>query len=90
MTETPGTTQAQAGNPQAEPAERGRYAVFEQADGGLVIPRTSGLCAACAACGCGEQAEPLRVPGAMVKLARAAAEGKARGLAGRLRGMMAL
>ena len=62
--------------PAPEPAERGRYAIFEQADGGLVIPRTTGLCETCAACGCGEQAEPLRVPGALVKMARAAAEGK--------------
>jgi len=60
---------------QPEPAERGRYAIYEQPDGGLVIPRTHGLCETCAACGCGEQAEPLKVPGALVKMALAAAQG---------------
>lgn len=59
-----------------EPAERGRYAIYEEADGGLVIPRSTGLCETCSACGCGDQAEPLRVPGPLVKMARAAAQGK--------------
>jgi hypothetical protein len=59
-----------------EPAERGRYAIYEEADGGLVIPRSTGLCDTCQACGCGEQAEPLRVPGPLVKMAKAAAQGK--------------
>jgi hypothetical protein len=60
----------------AEPAERGRYAIYEEDDGGLVIPRSTGLCETCSECGCGEQAEPLRVPGPLVKMARAAAQGK--------------
>jgi hypothetical protein len=76
--------------PPPEPSERGRYAIFEQADGGLVIPRTTRLCETCAACGCGDQAEPLRVPGALVKMARAAAEGNGGGMARKLRGMMSL
>lgn len=71
-----------------EPAERGRYAIFEQPDGGLVIPRTSGLCESCAKCTCGEQVEPLKVPGALVKMARAAAEGK--GGLGKLKAMRML
>jgi hypothetical protein len=61
---------------QPDPAERGRYAIYEEDDGGLVIPRSTGLCDTCQACGCGEQAEPLRVPGPLVKMARAAAQGK--------------
>ncbi len=73
-----------------EPAERGRYAIFEQADGSLIIPRSAPLCTACASCTCGEQMEPLRIPGALVKMARAAAEGNGGGLAKRLKGMMAL
>lgn len=74
----------------SEPAERGRYAIYEQADGGLVIPRTSGLCDTCSACGCGDQAEPIRVPAALVKMARAAAAGETGGMAGKLRAMIRL
>ncbi len=74
---------------QPEPSERGRYAIFEQPDGGLIIPRSAPLCAACAACKCGEQMEPLKIPGAYIRMARAAAEGGG-GMAKRLRGMMAL
>ena len=77
------------GAPVNEPSERGRYAIFEEADGGLVIPRTTGLCETCAACGCGDQAEPLRVPGPLVKMARAAAEGKG-GALGKLKAMRML
>ncbi len=77
-------------DPQPEPSERGRYAIFEQPDGGLVIPRSAPLCERCAGCGCGEQAEPLRIPGALVKMARAAAEGNGGGMAKKLRGMMSL
>jgi hypothetical protein len=73
-----------------EPTERGRYAIYEQPDGGLVIPRSGPLCKACAACKCGEQMEPLRIPGALVKMARAAAEGKGGGMAGKLKAMMSL
>lgn len=72
-----------------EPSERGRYAIYEQADGGLVIPRASGLCETCSACTCGEQVEPLQVPGALVKMARAAAEGKG-GAMSRLKAMRML
>jgi hypothetical protein len=75
---------------QPEPSERGRYAIYEQPDGGLVIPRSAPLCESCASCGCGEQQEPLRIPGALVRMARAAAEGKGNGLAGKIKGMMSL
>lgn len=71
---------------QPEPAERGRYAIFEQADGGLVIPRSAPLCERCQACGCGEQMEPLKVPGALVRMARAAAEGNG-GMADKIKAM---
>lgn len=69
-----------------EPAERGRYAIYEQPDGGLIVPRSTPLCESCAKCKCGEQMEPLKVPGALVKMARAAAEGKG-GVAGKLKAM---
>jgi hypothetical protein len=72
--------------PGPDPAERGRYAIYEEADGGLVIPRSTGLCETCSECGCGEQAEPLRVPGPLVKMARAAAQGKG-GALGKLKAM---
>jgi hypothetical protein len=60
-----------------EPAERGRYAVYEQPDGGIVIARAVNLCERCLDCGCGEQADPIGpVPGTVIQMARAAAEGK--------------
>jgi hypothetical protein len=46
-----------------EPSERGRYAVFEQPDGGLIIPRSAPLCDRCASCKCGEQQDPVKIPG---------------------------
>jgi hypothetical protein len=72
-----------------EPSERGRYAIFEQPDGGLVIPRSAPLCDRCQACGCGDQQEPLRVPAAIVHMARAAAEGNG-GMADRIKAMKGL
>jgi hypothetical protein len=76
-------------DPQPEPSERGRYAIFEQADGGLIIPRSAPLCERCASCGCGEQMEPMRIPAALIKMARAAAEGNG-GMAERLKQMRGL
>ncbi len=73
-----------------EASERGRYAIFEQPDGSLIIPRSAPVCESCATCGCGEPMEPLRIPGALVKMARAAAEGNGGGMARKLRGMIAL
>jgi hypothetical protein len=74
---------------QPEPSERGRYAIFEQDDGGLVIPRSAPLCDRCANCGCGEQQAPLTVPGAIVKMAKMAAEGNG-GMADRIKQMRGL
>jgi len=65
--------------------ERGRYAIYQSADGGIVIPRASGICDTCAGCGCGEQQDPIRAPAAVVKMALAAAQGK--GGLGRMMGM---
>jgi hypothetical protein len=76
--------------PGPEPSERGRYAIYEQADGGLVIPRSGPLCETCAACGCGDQQEPLRIPGALVKMAKAAAEGNGGGMAKKIKALMSL
>jgi hypothetical protein len=66
---------------QGEPAERGRYAVYDDGSGGLVIGRASGICETCANCGCGDQADPITVPAMLVALAKnAAAGGKMPGL----------
>lgn len=59
-----------------EPAERGRYAVYLQPDGGIVIARAAGICVTCRDCGCGEQADPITIPAALAHMARMAAEGK--------------
>jgi len=67
-------TAAPAAAAAGEPAERGRYAIYQSDDGALVIPRATGLCESCSNCACGTQQEPLRVPGPLVKMARAAAE----------------
>ena len=73
----------------AEPAERGRYAVYE-ADGGLVIARASGICETCANCGCGEQVDPITVPAMLVALAKnAAANGKMPGFGAIRKAVMA-
>jgi len=74
----------------AEPAERGRYAVYAAPDGGLVIARAGGICERCAGCGCGEQADPITVPAMLVALARnAAANGKMPGLGAIRKAVMA-
>ena len=59
-----------------QPAERGRYALYPTPDGGLIIARAAGICENCSGCGCGEQAEPITVPAAIVGMAKLAAEGK--------------
>ena len=76
--------------PAPEPSERGRYAIYEQADGGVVIPRSGPLCETCAACKCGEQQVPLRIPGALVKMAKAAADGNGGGMAKKIKALMSL
>ena len=74
----------------SEPAERGRYAVYDDGGGGLVIARASGICETCAGCGCGEQADPITVPAMLVALARnAAAGGKMPGLGAIRKAVMA-
>ena len=73
-----------------KPAERGRYAVYDDGGGGLVIARASGICDTCAGCGCGEQADPITVPAMLVALARnAAAGGKMPGLGAIRKAVMA-
>lgn len=64
---------------QPEPSERGRYAVYEMPDGGLLIARTSDICDRCQGCGCGTPREPLGpVPGGVIEMAKLAAAGKIR------------
>jgi hypothetical protein len=73
MTEIPGDPEQQG---HAEPAERGRYALYPTPDGGLIIARAAGICQTCVDCGCGEQADPITGPAAVVSMAKLAAEGK--------------
>lgn len=47
----------------------GRYKVFQAPDGSWVVARATGICETCENCGCGEQAEPIVVPGMIVQLA---------------------
>ena len=62
---------------QPEPSERGRYAVYDMADGGLLIARVSGICERCRDCGCGDQRDPLGpIPGSVIEMAKMAAQGK--------------
>ena len=62
---------------QPEPSERGRYAVYDMPDGGLLIARTSDICDRCRDCGCGTQREPLGpIPGGVIEMAKMAAAGK--------------
>ena len=49
----------------------GRYKVTEAPDGGWIIARTTGICENCRGCGCGEHAEPITVPGMIIKLVQA-------------------
>ena len=58
---------------QTEPVviEYGRYRLFESPDGGWVVARAVETCERCEHCGCGEQAEPIMIPGMVVKMARA-------------------
>ena len=63
--------------PAPEPSERGRYAVYDTPDGGLLIARTSGICERCQECGCGTPRDPLGpVPGGVIEMAKMAAAGK--------------
>jgi hypothetical protein len=58
MTEQVETVEAVEPAP-GEPAERGRYALYQQPDGSALIARASGICERCAGCGCGEQQPPI-------------------------------
>ena len=64
----------------------GRYVVYESPDGGWVVARAVGICERCEGCGCGEQAEPIAIPGMVVTLARRQGKGKLLGMLGAGRG----
>ena len=69
--------------------ERGRYAIHTPDDGSWVVARQVNLCESCLTCGCGDAADPLVAPAALVKMAPMfgrMAEGG--GLAGRLKALM--
>lgn len=48
----------------------GRYRVFAGPEGSWVIARAGPLCDRCAGCGCGEQGEPITIPGLVIQVAR--------------------
>ena|ERR1700678_4110094 len=58
----------------------GRYKIYEAPDGGWVIARATGICGTCQGCGCGEQEEPVQIPGIIVGLARSQGKGKLLGM----------
>lgn len=68
--------------PQPQPApasppdaiERGRYAIYAAPDGGWVIARST-TCDQCRDHGCGDQGDPITIPGMVVALAKRAANG---------------
>ena len=64
--------------------ERGRYALYQSPDGGLVVARAVETCERCSECGCGEQMQPLIAPAMLVKMASSGKMmGKLRGMFGR-------
>jgi hypothetical protein len=58
----------------------GRYVVYQAPDGGWIVARAVGLCGKCADCGCGEQADPIQVPGMVISLAMSQGKGKLMGM----------
>lgn len=58
----------------------GRYVVYAAPDGGWVIARAIGICERCEGCGCGEQAEPIQVPGLVISMAQSQGKGKLLGM----------
>ncbi len=62
----------------------GRYVVYALPDGGWTILRAGPICDRCENCGCGEQGEPVNVPGIVVQMAMS--QGKQR-LMGALKAM---
>lgn len=74
---TPSETPANSQPPEPPVIEGpGRYKVYEAPDGGWVVARAVGICQTCQDCGCGEQAEPVQVPGMVVALARQQGKGR--------------
>lgn len=57
----------------------GRYRVFETIDGGWVVARAGPICDRCAECGCGEQADPITIPGLVIQVARQRMNGDGHG-----------
>lgn len=44
--------------------------VYAAPDGGWVIARAVGICERCRGCGCGEQGEPVQIPGMVIAIAQ--------------------
>lgn len=79
MMSTPAETPA---NPQVPPVVEGpgRYVVYSAPDGGWVIARATGICERCQGCGCGEQGEPVQIPGMVIALAQQQGKGRLMGM----------
>ena len=65
--------------------EFGRYRLFETPDGGWLLRRAVSICDRCQGCGCGEQSEPVVIPGMIVALAKASQSGGGGRLGGLVR-----
>lgn len=54
----------------------GRYKVVQAPGGDWVIARSVDICETCRECGCGEQAEPVRIPAMVIQMAKRAGQKK--------------
>lgn len=74
----PRPAERQAGPPVVEGP--GRYVVYATPDGGWVIARAVGICERCRGCGCGEQGEPVQIPGMVIAIAQQQGKGRLMGM----------
>lgn len=48
----------------------GRYHVYQAPNKDWVIARSVGICETCRECGCGDPAEPVRIPAMVIQMAK--------------------
>src|SRR5215831_11444102 len=51
--------------------EFGRYRLYQDPGGGWAAARAVGICETCQACGCGTQAQTIRIPALVINMALA-------------------